>query len=325
MRLHHALLFAFLLSASIATAAEADPLYHVLAKGETVYSLAKMYKVSVDSILQANGIADPTKIRVGQRLLIPRTHTVAKGETLFSIGRLYAVSVADLRNANHLAASAVIVPGQVLLLPGSAVAPTARASASAASPAASVPASSSSAVAVGGPGPAGTAAPAKQPGAPSAAMATKSAPDNAGAGQSAPSVSGSPGAPYPPLVKTSSKAVDPSLVWPCSGEARYLDGKIDGIMILTERGVASRAIAAGRVVSAGPYRGFGQVVFVEARTGIIYVYGGNDSLQVKVGDTVRSGQDIGQVGYDSKEGRAVAYFFAFRNGQSLDPATVPRG
>lgn len=46
---------------------------------------------------------------------------------------------------------------------------------------------------------------------------------------------------------------------------------------------------------------------------------------VKVGDTVKAGQELGKVGYDAKEGRAVAYFFVFKDGNSLDPAKVPRG
>jgi septal ring factor EnvC (AmiA/AmiB activator) len=130
---------------------------------------------------------------------------------------------------------------------------------------------------------------------------------------------------FPPAVKTSSKAVDKTLALPCSGEARYLDGKIDGIMILTERGVGAKAVTGGKVVSAGPFRGYGQVVVVQSKNGYIYFYGGNDSIAVKVGDAVSVGQELGKVGWDAKVGSAAAYFFVFKGGQSLDPAKAPRG
>jgi LysM repeat protein len=285
---------------AVAPLAAAEPLYHVLAKGETVYGLSRTFKVPVDAILAANGISDPAKVRIGQKLLIPAVHTVGKGDTLFSIGRLYSVSVDEIRKLNHLAAGAVIVPGQVLVLP-----------ASAARLASSSPATGTQ----GSAGSGGSSGGQAKPG--GSATASSSGSGNSGSGAGDPT--------YPPLVKTSAKAVDPKLLWPCSGEARYLDGKIDGVMILTDRGVAAKAIAAGRVVSAGPYRGFGQVVFVETRTGHIYVYGGNESLSVRVGDSIRLGQEVGKVGYDAKEGRAVAYFFVFKEGASLDPAKVPRG
>jgi len=279
----------------------AEPLYHVVAAGETVYGLAKTFNVPAEAILSANGIKDPSKIKAGQKLLIPSVHKVAKGETLYGIARQYAVSVEDLLAANKLTSKAVIVPGQLLVLPASAKVASAATAPSSSGTAATGSTASGSGKA--------TTTPSSGPKTPVA---------------SAPS-SGSPATPMPPLVKTSSKSVDSSLAWPCKGEARYLDGKIDGIMILTEKGIASKAIAGGRVVSAGPYRGFGLVVMIETDAHMIYVYGGNDSLAVRAGDMVRTGQKVGTVGYDAKEGRAVAYFFVFKDGTSFDPAKAPRG
>ena len=288
----------------------AEPLYHVVAAGETVYGLARTFSVPAEAILSANGIKDPSKIKAGQKLLIPTVHKVAKGETLYGIARQYAISVEDLLEANQLSSKSVIVPGQLLVLP---------ASAKVASTAAS-PSGKPAGTATGSQGAAGSGAPATGSG--KAAVASSSGSKTpSGTGSS----SGSPAAPMPPLVKTSSKAVDSSLAWPCKGEARYLDGKIDGIMILTEKGMASKAIASGRVVSAGPYRGFGLVVMIETAAHMIYVYGGNDSLSVRAGDMVKTGQKVGTVGYDAKEGRDVAYFFVFKDGTSFDRAKAPRG
>ena len=44
---------------------------HTIKKGDTLYSLAKRHKTSVSRLMAANGIKDPTKLRVGQRLTIP--------------------------------------------------------------------------------------------------------------------------------------------------------------------------------------------------------------------------------------------------------------
>lgn len=274
----------------------AEPVYHVVVSGETIYGLARTFGVPAEAILSANGIKDPSRIKAGQKLLIPSVHKVAAGETLYGIARQYSVSVDALLEINHLTSKSLIVPGQLLVLPAAAKV----ASAAAVPPGgkASGTSSSSSGAATGG--------------------ATST-----GSGKT--SASTSPAAPMPPLVKTSSKSVDSSLAWPCKGEARYLDGKIDGIMILTEKGMASKAIAGGRVVSAGPYRGFGLVVMIETDAHMIYVYGGNDSLSVRAGDVVKTGQKVGTVGYDAKEGRAVAYFFVFKDGTSFDPAKAPRG
>src|SRR5690606_19497678 len=44
---------------------------HRVAPGDTLYSIARTYSVSVDALQSANGITDPSRIRVGQDLQIP--------------------------------------------------------------------------------------------------------------------------------------------------------------------------------------------------------------------------------------------------------------
>ena len=127
----------------------------------------------------------------------------------------------------------------------------------------------------------------------------------------------------PSAVRTSAKAVDKSLIWPCPGEILYLDGKAYGIVIRSKLGEAEKAVAAGTVSSAGPYRGYGNVVFVLSR-GYIYVYGGNETISVRAGDRVTAGQELGKVGMDAKQGGPAAYFLVFKNGQAVDPAAAPR-
>jgi LysM repeat protein len=109
---------------------------HVVQPGENLYRIALRYGTTIPVLAAANGIADPTQVRVGQALVIPggasgpsvpssptttagQTHTVRPGETLSAIARLYGVSVWVLARANSLANPSLIVPGQVLVIPGS--------------------------------------------------------------------------------------------------------------------------------------------------------------------------------------------------------------
>lgn len=52
-------------------AAQKSGYEHVVEAGQTISEIARAYKVSTQSILKANKISDPTKIRVGQKLFIP--------------------------------------------------------------------------------------------------------------------------------------------------------------------------------------------------------------------------------------------------------------
>ena len=300
----------------------AEATYHVLQKGETLFSISRQYNVPVDAIVAANGIADPSKLKVGEKLLIPSLHKVQRGETLFGIARSHGISVESLRSANRLGEKSLLKVGDVLYIPGSADAKggTAAPVAQASSGGSSTPAASGGGASASGGAAAGGAAAA-------AGSSASAGTEQAGKGSAPPaSTKGPPPAFDPPAVKVSNRSVDMGLIWPCGGDASYLDGKLFGVMFRPRQGDPEKAVAAGTVVSAGPYRGFGQVVFVQGRGSLIYVYGGNESIVVRVGDKVRSGQELGRVGVDAKEGRPtpVAYFFVFKNGEALDPATAPR-
>lgn len=44
---------------------------HVVQQGESIFRLASRYKVTQDSLMRANNIADPKKMKVGMKLVIP--------------------------------------------------------------------------------------------------------------------------------------------------------------------------------------------------------------------------------------------------------------
>jgi membrane-bound lytic murein transglycosylase D len=121
-----------------------DDTVHVVAKGETLFRIARKYDVSVDDVIKWNALPDPG-IRIGQKLRIVRNgsvqpvaaapadapdasvktgmtaagdqpavakksggmYTVQAGDNLYSISRAHGVSVEDLRKWNSLKSNAV--------------------------------------------------------------------------------------------------------------------------------------------------------------------------------------------------------------------------
>jgi len=113
---------------------------HVVAAGETLGGIAQRYGVSRTALQEANGIADPDQIKIGQQLVIPgvpsptvevesvsenvvgftAVHVVAGGETLNRIAAKYGTTSAQLTEVNGLADPNHLFVGQRLLVPGDA-------------------------------------------------------------------------------------------------------------------------------------------------------------------------------------------------------------
>jgi uncharacterized protein YcbK (DUF882 family) len=145
-----------LVSTSLASAAS-SPRYHTVAAGQRLGSIAKRYGVGIDAVCTANGIERTSRLKVGEKLLIPgkddkdgsitrrqygppehknepsggdtilastreparpATHTVYAGQRLETIAKRYQVSIEALCEVNRMRKSAKLKPGQVLLIPG---------------------------------------------------------------------------------------------------------------------------------------------------------------------------------------------------------------
>lgn len=52
---------------------------HIVARGETLTSIAKMYKVTVDELQNANHIEDGRKLQAGQTIIIPAASPASSG------------------------------------------------------------------------------------------------------------------------------------------------------------------------------------------------------------------------------------------------------
>ena len=92
-----------------------DDNIYIVKLGDTLYSIAKRYNVSVNDLKNANKI-DNNIISVGQQLVIPNNsnyYTVRKGDTLYSIANKFNTTVNDIKEANKLLDNIISI-GQIL-------------------------------------------------------------------------------------------------------------------------------------------------------------------------------------------------------------------
>ena len=65
---------------------------HTIAKGETLGIIARKYGLTISEIARHNGINNPNRVKVGQKINIPGksvsiSYTVKRGDTLSSIAK----------------------------------------------------------------------------------------------------------------------------------------------------------------------------------------------------------------------------------------------
>jgi murein DD-endopeptidase MepM/ murein hydrolase activator NlpD len=76
---------------------------HVVQRGETLYRIALLYGSSVDAIVRANGLSDPERIQIGQRLIIPDARADALTGAGGAPGALMQVTVGPADSVQALA------------------------------------------------------------------------------------------------------------------------------------------------------------------------------------------------------------------------------
>ena len=101
---------------------------YVVKSGDTLYSIARQFNTTVDSIKTLNNLTSNT-LRVGQTLRIPGeteedttidvdyiNYTVKVGDSLYAIARNYGVTVNDIKEFNNLISNDLAI-GQILRIP----------------------------------------------------------------------------------------------------------------------------------------------------------------------------------------------------------------
>lgn len=118
---------------------------YTVQKGDSFYTIGKKHGVSVKAMTAANPGVDSTKLKIGQKLVLPapapaaatptatapgtavadvggeKTYTVKSGDTLTRIAKSQGASVKAIKSANNLTTDRIKV-GQKLKIPGKAAA-----------------------------------------------------------------------------------------------------------------------------------------------------------------------------------------------------------
>jgi len=93
---------------------------YIVRKGDSLSGIAKMFKVSVNTIIWANNL-QKSQIHEGESLIIlPISgiqYTVKKGDTLNSIVKKYKANLAELLQYNDLSVGTTLAEGQTILIP----------------------------------------------------------------------------------------------------------------------------------------------------------------------------------------------------------------
>ncbi|MCC6297759.1 MAG: peptidoglycan DD-metalloendopeptidase family protein [Anaerolineales bacterium] len=125
--------FVFLILILLATAttvrparAQASEPVYIIQSGDTLYSIAARFNVSLDDLIAANPDVNPNDLAIGQEIVIPnlegitgvlQTEVVEFGDSLRSLRRRTQVSDENLRRLNHLISPSELYVGVSLILP----------------------------------------------------------------------------------------------------------------------------------------------------------------------------------------------------------------
>lgn len=93
-----------------------------------------------------------------------------------------------------------------------------------------------------------------------------------------------------------------------------------GTFFKAPEGTEVRAVAPGRVVHADWMRGFGNLIIIDHGGEYLSIYGYNQALLKRPGDSVRAGEAVASAGNTGGNEESGLYFELRRNGKAFDPA-----
>ncbi len=98
---------------------------YIVRDGDTLSGIAKMFGVSVNTIMWANNLSRATALRTGQSLIIlPVTgisYTIKSGDTIKGIATRYKADLDEILQYNDLSLNSTLVVGQTILIPDAEV------------------------------------------------------------------------------------------------------------------------------------------------------------------------------------------------------------
>lgn len=299
--------------------------------GMTLYSIARANQLSVGELAQANHLAAPYSVAVGQTLVIPGRsnavapqpayakpettvaasgggmHTVRAGETLYSLGRTYGVHPFTIARVNGLSNNSALSQGQKLRIPkgGNGAQP---AIAQVKHPEHAPPVNNTASADVDNDNDAG--------GQPQTNVAVV---EQKPVEQPQPQQQVDSGQP-------AQEAGSLTFRWPVKG--RVISGygskpgglRNEGINIAVPEGTDVRSAEAGVVAYAGnELKGYGNLVLIRHEGGWVTAYAHNKDLFVKRGDTVKRGDVIAKAGQTGSVSSPQVHFEVRKGATAMDP------
>jgi murein DD-endopeptidase MepM/ murein hydrolase activator NlpD len=116
----------FTLLASQPVAAQASGPIYIVQSGDTLWSIATRFSLTVDELMAANSLTDPNLLSTGQQLVIPGlegvtgvldTEVVGFGDSLRGLARRSQVPLSMLRRLNRLTSPSELYVGVSLIVP----------------------------------------------------------------------------------------------------------------------------------------------------------------------------------------------------------------
>lgn len=98
-----------------------------------------------------------------------------------------------------------------------------------------------------------------------------------------------------------------------------------GVDVAVPVGTPVRAMSGGRVRFAGVQGDYGNVVWIDHGGAVLTVYAHLSTLEVRTGDSVDSGQQIGRSGASGNAAGAHLHFELWRWGRQVDPVPLLGG
>ena len=108
-----------LISSADSTGDDGNNNYYVVKSGDTLWSVARKYNLSVNELKALNNLSSNV-LSVGQRLIVGKEssndYVVSAGDTLWAIARKFNVSVDDIKALNNLSSNNLSI-GMILKIP----------------------------------------------------------------------------------------------------------------------------------------------------------------------------------------------------------------
>ncbi|SDR28060.1 lipoprotein NlpD [Paraburkholderia fungorum] len=282
----------------------------------------------------SNALAARTSVRINAdeskplRKSPPLVYRVKHGDSLARIAQHHHCSLKQLQAWNGLKNSSRLKLGQVLHVASPETVREVKAAQAA--QAAQAAAAKSAAASVASSTTAAPASPASQQAAASTIATQQSAVPATSTVAALQSAAPAPSAAEVREVahETARHANSVSLAWPAGGRVveGFQPGETRGIEIGGKPGDPVMAAADGKVMYAGTgLNSYGSLIIVQHNKDFLTAYSHNRKLLVKIGDVVRQGQQIAEMG-DENNSRVSVGFEVRRDGKPVDPMPyLPQG